>query len=1009
MRRPNVCALSWAIALFAGCARQAAPPDASFRHQLEAATSLEAQGKHDAALGAALHALGQARKEPGPARSRLEEALLVVGREQMAAKRFDEARATLSEALPIVVANHPQGPEQRNVLRDLSQAYYEHGDVARALHPLQEALALARAAHADQETAEILNKLAWLQLYAGEFLAAKASSDQALQLAEDGHRPLSVAKYLRTQARALIVLGKRDEAERVAQRALALDQAGPDPKGLAVADDDAALGDILTGQTRRDEALVYYQAELAIEEAALKPGDAEYVRIPNALFKLANVFCTARDFERGIPLYEKSIALHQQIDGVTSLDAALVAVALTNAYMLEQDFASALRTLEPAISVLRDRHAVRSVLRPALKTEATILFRNNAPGFRARARELYERLAEEDRVAGDAIAYASDLQGLGLACMAENDRQCTLRALQGALDSDMKVRPPTSVAVGVSHALVALGHYAFGEYDAAVDEYGLALEGAVERGGNIDDFQHIDLDFQSYLDALSRATRTPRDGRSLAATSFMIMQREQQGRAALALARMAARAVAGQSELPQLIRRDQDLSVKRAQLERAFAETLSAASSNTGATRQVRDAISAVDDERRRLRQELASFPAYHELVAPPVVAPELLQATLHDGELLIAFDFGPFGGFVWALNREGLTSARVDMTDVKLKAEVQALREGLEPKAVGTRGLVRRPAAVSAFDRSRAFRLYTALLGPVAKQLQQATELIFVPSGALQSLPLGVLVTRDPGPVAASDKSYRESAWLIREKAIMVLPSVSSLVSLRGRKSNGASQPFIGVGNPTLSVKEQRSLKLLPNSEQELRQIAAALGAHSSDVYVEGRATEDAVKAMALDKYRVISFATHALAADELPLLGGEREPAIVLSQPAPGDHEDGFLTASEIATMKLDADWVVLSACNTAGGDGSSRDEALSGLARAFFYAGARSLLASHWSVYSEAAAELTTKTFAELGRAPHRGRAQALRSAMLAVMKEPLKSDPAYWGPFSFVGDGGATPAH
>ena len=120
----------------------------------------------------------------------------------------------------------------------------------------------------------------------------------------------------------------------------------------------------------------------------------------------------------------------------------------------------------------------------------------------------------------------------------------------------------------------------------------------------------------------------------------------------------------------------------------------------------------------------------------------------------------------------------------------------------------------------------------------------------------------------------------------------------------------------------------------------------------------------------------------------------------------DDGLLTASEVAQLKLNADWVVLSACNTAE-TGVQEAEALSGLARAFFYAGARALLVSHWRVNSDAAVKLTTKTFAALKAAPKIGRAEALRRAMKDILENGTDQEthPAYWAPFFVVGEGGA----
>jgi CHAT domain-containing protein len=154
---------------------------------------------------------------------------------------------------------------------------------------------------------------------------------------------------------------------------------------------------------------------------------------------------------------------------------------------------------------------------------------------------------------------------------------------------------------------------------------------------------------------------------------------------------------------------------------------------------------------------------------------------------------------------------------------------------------------------------------------------------------------------------------------------------------------------------------------------------------------------------YRIVHFATHGLIAGELK---GLAEPALVLTPPAEAnDTDDGLLTASEVAQLKLNADWVVLSACNTAAA-GPQGAEALSGLARAFFYAGARALLVSHWPVNSDAAVRLTTKAFAELRADPKIGRAEAMRRSMIDVTTRGTDQEnhPAYWAPFVVVGEGG-----
>jgi CHAT domain-containing protein len=320
----------------------------------------------------------------------------------------------------------------------------------------------------------------------------------------------------------------------------------------------------------------------------------------------------------------------------------------------------------------------------------------------------------------------------------------------------------------------------------------------------------------------------------------------------------------------------------------------------------------------------------------------------------------------------------------------------------------------------------------------------LVVPSGPLTSLPFHLLVTEKPAiavPRIEDIGSYRDAAWLIRRQAVSVLPAVASLKALRqtARRDPGA-KPLVGFGDPVFDPAQRkaaladrraararvavtrgfsefwqgagvnwatlaRSLPPLLDTADELRAVAAKLGAAASDIHLDSDATETTVKRTPLADYRVVYFATHGLVAGNV---AGLAEPALALTLPQrPTELDDGLLTASEAAQLKLNADWVVLSACNTTAGDKPGA-EALSGLARAFFYAGARTLLVSHWSVDSEAATRLTTSTFALMTADPKLGRAAALRDAMLADMNDrsgPWNAYPGFWGPFSIIGEGAA----
>jgi CHAT domain-containing protein len=211
----------------------------------------------------------------------------------------------------------------------------------------------------------------------------------------------------------------------------------------------------------------------------------------------------------------------------------------------------------------------------------------------------------------------------------------------------------------------------------------------------------------------------------------------------------------------------------------------------------------------------------------------------------------------------------------------------------------------------------------------------------------------------------------------------------------------------------ELAMLPRLPDTADELKSIALALQADPSKVLYLGKdANEKAAKTMDLSGFKVLAFATHGLVPGEL---NGLTQPALALSAPAvAGVEGDGLLTMEEILSLKLDADWVVLSACNTAAGAGAGA-EAASGLGRAFFYAGTRALLVTNWSVHSQSAKDLVTDLFKRQADDAKVTRGEALRQAMMALVDGKGYTDasgktefayahPLFWAPYTIIGDGG-----
>ncbi len=293
---------------------------------------------------------------------------------------------------------------------------------------------------------------------------------------------------------------------------------------------------------------------------------------------------------------------------------------------------------------------------------------------------------------------------------------------------------------------------------------------------------------------------------------------------------------------------------------------------------------------------------------------------------------------------------------------------------------------------------------------------------------------------------------FLIRTAAITQLPSVAALATLRRvRPGANTRRAFIGFGDPWFNPRQARAgrakrvaslntrglrtrsvplrrrgapppqtaeradigiLPRLPDTGEEVRSIARALRADpTTDVFLGADTNERKVKSIDLANRRVVMFATHGLVPGDLD---GLAQPALALSAPSVVNTEgDGLLTMEEILGLRLDADWVVLSACNTASGDGAGA-EAVSGLGRAFFYAGTRAVLVTNWPVETTSARLLTTDLFRRQAKSPDLSRAQALRQAMLSLVDGDgyvvdgktvfSYAHPIFWAPFSLVGDGG-----
>ncbi|MFN3861016.1 MAG: CHAT domain-containing protein [Roseateles sp.] len=434
---------------------------------------------------------------------------------------------------------------------------------------------------------------------------------------------------------------------------------------------------------------------------------------------------------------------------------------------------------------------------------------------------------------------------------------------------------------------------------------------------------------------------------------------------------------------------------QRKQRLQAMADELAALREQLRQQReQSRSARAALSALRERVAQ---AYPAYADLVTPALPAPAQLQQLLSPGEALLVLRPLEDATLAWLL----LPGEPVRLAASAIGAAGWAERVGQIRDALDLGS--GRPPTLPVAALREVWRELVEPLRPGA----DIQSLLVAADGALAGLPFAALLTAaEPG------------AFVARRMAVTQLPSAGALYALRRTAPPApAPKPLFGVGDPLFNsgAKAGRAalapgatrydaawgfrygdIPPLPETRAELTALARALGASAqADLLLGAAATREAVLAAPLADRRIVAFATHGLMPGELP---GVSRPALALA-PGADPAASPLLELDDVLTLRLNAQVVLLSACNTAAGEQGGA--AMSGLVRGFFFAGSRSVLATHWAVESTSAAALTTAAFS--AAAP---RAEALRQAQLAMIEGKLGggrwSHPFYWAGYALFGD-------
>lgn len=845
-----------------------------------------------------------------------------------------------------------------------------------------------------------------------EAWAVHDANRAALEAAGVDASPL-YARTLNSMAIIRVRQGRYPEALALSRRSVAIYRTAPGAKPLEVGDAWRTLVVILDLEGLNAEAIEQGQQAVTYIGANLTQDSETY---SGALGNLGSQLADAGRLSEAEAIFRRQIEIEER---QTSTQGQTMAISLSN---LGSTLISAGNPAgaEPILRKARELFvaAGKRLQRPDFIgiTIHSLALSVAVQGRHAEARELmHEALAElESRVGKEHPTYANVQSSIARSLLEDGDNAAAhalltplITTVREQLDPDSPIRLTIEFLAGEAKARV--GNAAgYAEARAAIARDRRRLVSAT-----LDPLKS-GLLAQERADNFTRFARLALE-RGENADAFEALQLAMLGDLDSAGAGWLARQRANSPEVAALMRAAQDAArkIKRAQAARTVAL---AKGSDVDLARADADLV-RVRAEAATHRSELEKLlPDYAEIVRPEPVALSTAQAALGEREGLLLAVPDRAGIIAMLIDRTGITSGFSSTDSARVQALATSLRAGIE-------GALLDPQGAPSFDAAAAHELYRAIFPDgVAQRVGSLKTLAFQTGGVLSSVPLAALVTRTPRAATLAGKNLRAAPWLVRHLALWRPVTLAALST--GRARARSTTRVAGIGAPALGPAKSGSslafaatlrgsigrplrvdeMPTLPQAPRELATIASTLDRGGALLLTGAQATEQTVAAAPLHEFNVVVFATHGLVSGEMR---GLSEPALVLTPAiAPDDApldaaNDGLLTASEISQLKLDADWVILSACNTSAGEGGAAP-IFTGLARAFVHAGARSLLLSQWPLDDRAAAAVTVDAVKQVARGA--SRAEALRAAQLALLRSsgvPAHAHPAYWAGFALLG--------
>jgi CHAT domain-containing protein/tetratricopeptide (TPR) repeat protein len=877
-------------------------------------------------------------------------------------------------------------------------------DASRAGEVLTRALALARETADRPREGSVLVEMGRLHLQLSETAAAREKLESAITIA----RALGDVD-LEARARGWISTcyrydGQLAEALESLHEALRLcrlrGNRAEEARNLG------QIGLVLTDRGDLQDALDALRQALAIHrEIRDRAGEAL------SLYYLGLTHWSAGDNERALEYYEQALPLFREA-GERSREAQVLRAIGRVHYTVgldDHDDAKGLAYFREAARIQRETGDRSGLIGTLGAMSYLLLRRKDIAGARSSAEEALELVRE----GGDRQLEAHQMWTLGLV-RADEGKDDEARTL---LLSAMETFRTASLQHDLGDILCDTARFLFdrgelGEARARVEEAIALLEDERSRVAS-DDLRTSYLESHRYyydlqLDILM-ALHARQPGQGFDALALATSERAR----ARGLLETLARADLGlaQGVDPALREEERERRSRLSAKERERTDLLAAHERGdrlAAVERELQTLVGEYHDVQERLQ---VASPGYASLTRPqPLSLGEIQQRVLDDATVLLEYAVGEKRSYVWAVTRDAIRSH--ELPDGKTIDA--AARRVHEMFAQSHRRAFRGQAEVAAGELSR------MVLGPVA-DLLGSRRLLVVAEGALQYVPMAAL----PHPTPEAGASP-----LVISHEVVQLPSASSLAFLRRDLAGRPTAPKLAavLSDPVFQADDPRvrarppgagaaaspaaadeedvtravadaglgPLERLRFSRQEAEAIAALGPPEGTLKALDFAASRATATSPALRDYRIVHFATHGLLNSRHPELSG-----IVLSLvDEKGARQDGFLRLSDLYSLKLGADLVVLSACQTALGK-QVKGEGLIGLTRGFFYAGAPRVIASLWNVRDEATSELMARFYRSLlkdGRSP----SAALREAQVSLWKEPRWRSPYYWAGFILQGE-------